>query len=123
MTINTNVPSGVASMNHGQSKIVFAAMFGFGLLGFAFRRKKKSVRGILPTLVCLLLCTGIMASISGCSTTQLGTTTGNSTPAGTYTVTITAKQVGSQVITQYPYVTYGNSNQVSLPFTMSVTIQ
>jgi sugar lactone lactonase YvrE len=123
MTINTNVPSGVASANHGQSKVLFAAMFGFSLLGLAFSRKKKSVRGIIPMLICLMFCTGIIASISGCSTTQLGTTTGNATPAGTYTVMITAKQVGSQVITQYPYITYGNSNQVSLPFTMSVTIQ
>jgi len=123
MTINTNASSGVASANHGQSKVIFAAMFGFGLLGFAFNRKKKSVRSIFPTLVCLVFCTGIMASISGCSTTQLGTTAGNSTPAGTYTVTITAKQVGSQVIAQYPGIVYGNSNQVSLPFTMSVTVQ
>jgi hypothetical protein len=123
MTIVTNVPSGVASTRHGQSKVIFAAMFGFGLLGFAFSRKKKSVLGILPTLVCLLFCTGIMASISGCSTTQLGTTTGNSTPAGTYTVSITAKQVGSQTIAANPGIVYGNSNQVSLPFTMSVTIQ
>jgi sugar lactone lactonase YvrE len=123
MTITTNVPSGVASTRHGQSRGIFAAMFGFGLLGLVFSRKKKSVLGILPTLVCLLFCTGIMASISGCSTTQLGTTTGNSTPAGTYAVTVTAKQVGSQVITQYPGIVYGNSNQVSLPFTMSVTIQ
>jgi hypothetical protein len=123
MTITTNVPTGVASARHGQSKVIFAAMFGFGLLGFAFNRKKKLVRGTLPTLVCLLFCTGIMASTSGCSTAQLGTTTGNATPAGTYTVSITAKQVGSQTITQYPGIVYGNSNQASLPFTMSVTIQ
>ncbi len=124
MTINTNVSSGVVSSNrHGESNVIFATMFGFGVLGLAFSRKKKSFRGILPALVCLLFCTGIVASISGCSTKQLGTTTGNSTPAGTYTVTITAKQVGSQVIAQNPGIVYGNSNQVSLPFTMNVTIQ
>jgi len=123
LNIITNVPSGVASNRPAQNKVIFAAMFGFGLLGLAFSRKKKSVRGILPTLVCLLLCAGIMAGISGCSTAQLGTTTGNSTPAGTYTVSITAKQVGSQTIAQNPGIVYGNSNQVSLPFTMSVTIQ
>jgi hypothetical protein len=123
MTINTNLPSGVATNNHAQSKVIFAAMFGFGLLGFAFSRKKKSVRGSLPMLVCLLFCSGIMASISGCSTKQLGTTTGNATPAGTYMVTVTAKQVGSQTITANPGITYGNSNQMSLPFTMNVTIQ
>ena len=123
MTINTNVSSGVASIRHGEGKVIFAAMFGFGLLGLAFGGKRKSFRGILPTLACLLFCTGILAGISGCSTKQLGTTTGNSTPAGTYTVTITAKQVGSQVIAQNPGIVYGNSNQVSLPFTMNVTIQ
>ena len=122
MTINTNVPSGVASLHRGQGETVFAAMFGLGLLGFAFG-KKKSLRGSVPTLVCLLLCSGIMAGISGCTTKQLGTTSGNPTPAGTYMVTITAKEVGSQVITQYPGITYGNSNQVSLPFTVNVTIQ
>ncbi len=123
MTISTNIPSGVASTSHGQSKILFAGIFGFGLLGLAISRKKRSVRGSLPALVCLLFCSAILAGISGCSTTQLGTTTGNSTPAGTYAVTITAKEVGSQVITQNPGITYGNSNQVSLPFTMNVTIQ
>jgi hypothetical protein len=98
-------------------------MFGFGLIGFALSRKKKSMRGGLPMLVCLLFCSGMMASISGCSTKQFGTTTGNSTPGGTYAVTITAKQVGSQIITSNPGIVYGNSNQVSLPFTMNVTIQ
>jgi hypothetical protein len=122
MTINTNVPSGVASLHRSQGETVFAAMFGLGLLGFAFG-KKKSLRGSVPTLICLLVCSGIMAGISGCSTKQLGTTTGNPTQAGTYTVTVTAKQVGSQVIAQYPGIVYGNSNQMSLPFTMSVTVQ
>jgi hypothetical protein len=123
MTITTNVPSDTASLNHRQGETIFAAMFGFGLLGFAFSRKKKSLRGSIPTLVCLLICCGIMAGISGCSTKELGTTTGNATPAGTYNVSITAKQVGSQVITASPGIVYGNSNQVSLPFTVSVTIQ
>ena len=124
MTINTDVSSGVASLRHGQGETVFAAMFGLGLLGFAFG-KKKPLRGSVPTLACLLICSGIMAGISGCSTKQLGTTTGNATPAGTYTVIVTAKQVGSQVIVSNGVSTtvYGNSNQVSLPFTMGVTIQ
>ncbi len=123
MTINTNVSAGVASVHHGQSKITFAALLGVGLLGFAFSRKKKSLRAALPTLVCLLLCIGLLAGISSCSTKQLGTTTGNASPAGTYMVSITAKEVGSQTITANPGIVYGNSNQVSLPFTMNVTIQ
>jgi hypothetical protein len=122
MTINTNVPAGVAELHRGRGETVFAAMFGIGLFGLAFG-KKKSLRQSVPTLVCLLICSGVMAGISGCTTKQLGTTTGNPTPAGTYTVIVTAKQVGSQVITQYPGITYGNSNLMSLPFTMSVTVQ
>ncbi len=123
VTINTNVPSGVARNSHGESKVIFATMFGFGLLGLAFSRKRKSIRSIFPALLCLLVCSGMMAGISGCSTKQLGTTTGNATPAGSYMVSITAKQVGSQTITANPGIVYGNSNQVSLPFTMNVTIQ
>lgn len=121
MTITTNVPPGVASLDQS-SKTVFAAMFGFGLLSFAFG-KRRALRTRMMTLMCLLVCCGIIAGISGCSTKQLGTSTGTPTPAGTYTVTVTAKEVGSQVITATPGITYGNGNQMSLPFTMNVTIQ
>jgi len=124
MTINTNVPTGaVAGLHRSQDEIAFAAMFGLGMLSFVFG-KKKSMRERVPTLVCLLLCGGMMIGISGCSTKQLGTTSQTVvTPAGTYTVLVTAKQVGSQAITVPPGITYGNGGQVSLPFTMSVTIQ
>jgi sugar lactone lactonase YvrE len=122
LTITTNVPSGnVASLHRGSDATTFAAMFGLGLLGFAFG-KRKSLRQSIPTLVCLLLCAGIIAGISGCSTTQLGTTSGTVTPAGTFAVQITAKQVGSQVITANPYIVYGNGNQMSLPFTLNVSV-
>jgi hypothetical protein len=123
MTINTNVSSGaVASLRRGQNETEFAAMLGLGLLGFAFG-KKRSMRGRLLTLVCLLLCSGVLAGISGCGTKQLGTTSGSTTtPAGTYSVIVTAKQVGSQVITANPYIVYGDGNQMSLPFTINVTV-
>jgi hypothetical protein len=97
-------------------------MFGLGLLGIVFG-KKRSLRGRVPTLLCMLLCCGILAGISGCTTKQLGTTSGTVTPAGTFQVLVTAKQVGSQVITQNPYIVYGNGNQMSLPFTVNVTVQ
>ena len=125
MTINTNVPTGVAKLHREREEGVFATMFGFGLLAFAFG-KKKTLRGSIPTLLCLLICSGIMAGVSGCSSKQLGTTTGNPTPDGTYTVIVTAKQVGSQVITSSSGATqtiYGNSNQMSLPFTVGLTVQ
>jgi hypothetical protein len=123
MTITTNVPSGdVASLHSDSGAITLAGMFGLGLLGVVFG-KKRSLRGRVPTLLCMLLCCGILAGISGCTTKQLGTTSGTVTPAGTFQVLVTAKQVGSQVITQNPYIVYGNGNQMSLPFTVNVTVQ
>ena len=124
MKITTNIPSGsVARLGRGPSAITFAGMFGLGLLGIAFGRKKKSMRGQIPTLGCLLLCCGIMAGLSGCTTKQLGVSSGAVSPTGTYQVLITAKQVGSRTITQYPGIVYGNENQMSVPFTISLTVQ
>ncbi|HEX5283462.1 MAG TPA: Ig-like domain repeat protein [Bryocella sp.] len=122
MTITTNAPTGVAMLRTRPTGTVFFAMLGLGALGFAFGRK-RSMRSRIGTLAALVLCCGILAGASGCSTTQLGGTTAQVTPAGTYTVQVTAKEVGSQVITQNPFITYGNANQMSLPFTMQVTIQ
>ncbi len=124
MTITTNVPptGTTASLRRAQGQTAFAAMFGVGLFGLAFG-KRKSLRGRLLLLACLLICGSATVGISGCSTTQLGGSTGTPTPAGTYTVSVTARQVGSQVIAQTPGIVYGNQNQMSLPFTMNVTIQ
>jgi hypothetical protein len=122
MTITTNVPTGVAKLETRPTRDVFFAMLGLGLLGFGFGRK-RSVRARIGTLAAIVLCCGIIAGAAGCSTTQLGGTSAQVTPAGTYTVQITAKQVGSQAISQTPGITYGNANQMSLPFTMKVTVQ
>ena len=125
MTINTNVPTGaVAGLRRNEGQTAFAAMFGLGMLGFVFG-KKRSIRGRVLTVICLLICGGVLGGISGCSTTQLGGSTATPTPAGAFTVTVTAKQVGSQVIVSSGQTStvYGNQNQVSLPFTMNVTVQ
>ncbi len=122
MTITTNVPSGVAKLETRPTTEVFYAMLGLGLLGFGFGRK-RSVRARISTLAAIVLCCGIMAGAAGCSTTQLGTNSAQVTPAGSYTVQVTAKQVGSQAVSGNPPITYGNSNQMSLPFTMKVTVQ
>ncbi len=123
MTITTSVPTGVvASLKRGSSEPAFAAMFGLGLLSLAFG-KRRSLRGRLTTLAALVVCCGVVAGISGCSTTQLGTNTSTNSPSGTYNVIVTAKQVGSRTITANPGIVYGNGNQMSLPFTMPVTIQ
>jgi peptidoglycan/LPS O-acetylase OafA/YrhL len=125
MTINTNVQTGsIASLDRRAGATTFAAMFGLGLLGLTFGKRKSMGRRI-PTLLCLLLFSAIMAGISGCSTQQLGGPSGTTTPAGTYTVLVTAKQVGSQVITSSGVTTtvYGDGNQMSLPFSLNVTVQ
>jgi sugar lactone lactonase YvrE len=122
MTITSSVPTGIARMEGRSTGTVFLAMLGLGTLAFAFKRR-RSLRSSLGSLAVLALCCGILAGASGCSTTQLGTNSPQVTPAGTYTVLVTAKQVGNQTITQYPGIVYGNGNQMSLPFTMQVTIQ
>ncbi|HEY5381905.1 MAG TPA: Ig-like domain repeat protein [Acidobacteriaceae bacterium] len=123
MTVTTNVPTGMASLRNDSPGTIFAAMFGLGILTLIFGKKKKSLRGRLLAMTCVLLCCCGIAGINGCTTKQLGTNNGTATPSGTYKVLVTGKEVGSQVITSSPYITYGNRNQVSLPFTMNVTIQ
>jgi sugar lactone lactonase YvrE len=125
MTINTNVGTGVAALDRTSSGAELAAMLGLGVLGMAFGRK-RTLRTRLLTLLCVVLLSGTMVGMTGCSTKQLGANS-NSTasPAGTYTVLVTAKQVGSQVITSNngPQTVYGNGNQMSLPFSITVTVK
>jgi hypothetical protein len=124
MTITTNIPTGEsASLMHHSGKTEWAGVFCLSLLGLAFG-KRRSLRGRLMVMVCVLLTSGIVAGSSGCSTTQLGGGQ-QSTPGGTYHVLVTAQQTGSAYIvadTTSPWV-YGSGNQVSLPFTVDLTVQ
>ncbi len=128
MTINTNVPVGTTTASlRGQSPIAFAAMFGLGLLGLAFG-KKKALRVSLMRVICLLIFSGTVAGLCSCSTANISTPPVLTTPKGTYTITVTAKQTGSKtvpnpVIGGAPISVFGNGNQMSMPFSMSVTIQ
>lgn len=128
VTINTNVPTGaVSSQKHATGGVALSTILGLGLLGFSFGRRKL-MRTRLITALCLLLSAGIIGGSTGCGTKQLGGSTSTTTPAGTYTVSITAKQVSSIVIppstpSGSPTTDYGQENQMSLPFTMSVTVQ
>jgi sugar lactone lactonase YvrE len=125
MTINTNVPVGTTASLR-QSPVVFAAMFGFSLLGVAFGRK-KTLRASLLSVVCLLVFSGMVVGLSACGTAQIGTTPILATPKGTYNITVTAKQTGSKFVpnakTGLPQAVYGTGNLMSLPFTMSVVVQ
>jgi hypothetical protein len=125
VTINTNVPVGTTSQLAQPAPFAFAAMFGCGMVGLFFRRRIGQ-KGRLMLMVCLMVLGGLLAgSLTACSTTNLSPASVLTTPKGTYAVTITAQQVGTQVITlpTGPITIYGSENQVSLPFTLNVTVQ
>ena len=123
MTISANVSTGAsASLRTDSGDLAFAAMFGLGLFGLTFRKKARRWSGFL-LLACVLLCGGGMVGITACGTTNLSPGTANTTPAGTYNVTVTAKETGSIQVTVNgaPETVYGNTNQMSLPYTIPVT--
>jgi Bacterial Ig-like domain (group 3) len=126
VTINTNVAVGTTTSQLAQpAPLTFATMFGIGMIGLLFRRR-ISKKGNLLLMICLAVVSGAFAvSITACSTTNLSPATVLSTPPGTYKITITAQQVGTQVITlpTGPITIYGSQNQVSLPYTISVTVK
>jgi len=96
------------------------------MVGLFFRRRLGQ-KGRTALMLCLIAVSGALAvSLTACSsTTNLSPSSVLTTPAGTYAVTVTAEQVGSQVITlpTGPITIYGSQNQVSLPFTLSVTVK
>ncbi len=126
LTINTNVGAS-ASLERSTSPIAFAALFGAGLLGLAFGRRKSGWRQRLTLMTGLLVLSGAVAGMTSCTSANLTSAPVLTTPSGMYQVTVTAKQVGSATVPgSTPGSTqpvYGNQNQVSLPFTMNVTIQ
>lgn len=127
VTLNTNVAVGTeTSQIAPRAPITFAAMFGFGLVGLFFRRRLGKQARLFLILCMVVLSCGLAASLTACSTSTLSPATVLTTPGGTYAVTITAQQVGTQQINpgNGDLVTiYGSENQVSLPFTLNVTVQ
>jgi hypothetical protein len=142
VTINTDVAVGISnsSQNVRVASISFAAIFGAGMFGLFFSRKRFN-KARMGLMVFLMVVGGLLAgSITACNTTNFATTTEATTP-GTYAVTISAQQVGSECIAQVSsnddcYVggvntgngfngisVYGSNNQVSLPFYINVTVQ
>lgn len=127
MTITSNVPVGTttSSLDTSRSGYAFAAMFGLGLLGLGFRRKAAKW-GMLIVIGCAVACSAGIAGITACGTTNLQTeSTAAVTPKGSYWVTVTAKQAGSLIVTdsEGTYLVPGNGNQMSLPYTINVTVQ
>ena len=125
VTINTNVPVGTTSQLATRTPITLAVLLGFGMFGLFFRRRAFEKARLLLLLCVVVLCGAFAVSLTACSTTNLSPASVLSTPSGTYAVTVTAQQVGTQVITlpTGPVTIYGSQNQVSLPFSLNVTVQ
>jgi len=130
VTIQTNVPVGTtttASIRNSQkAPFAYAALFGIGFFGLLVRGKRKSITRYFA-LLCILALGGVFTGITACSTNTLSQSADSlKTPAGTYAVTITAQQVGSVTVpgsNGAVTTVYGSHDQISLPFTINVTVQ
>jgi hypothetical protein len=127
VTINTDITVGTttASRVAGAVSVTLAAIYGFGMLGLFFRRRAFEKKRLFMMVV-LMIVGGVLAgSLTACSTTNLSPQAKLATPSGTYAVTITAEQVGSQTINlaNGSVEIYGSQNQVSLPFYINLTVQ
>ena len=112
VTISSNLPVNVGAVRLGTSPVVFASLFGLGLLGLRFRRKAR-IYGSLLGMVCLALMAGALTSFTGCtnsSYTQTPPAPHVTTPSGSYNVRIYTVDLTSGKVS-------------SLPFTLSLKIQ
>jgi hypothetical protein len=122
VTITTNYPVGTTSRNAQPAPFTLAALFGAGLLGLIFGRRKNRIFMVL----CLFLLGGAFLGVTACSTANFVPATDVSTPSGTYAVTITAQQVTSIQVPNPLGGTstiYGSNNQISVPFTINLVVQ
>ena len=140
LTINTNVTVGTtttANRNASDASVTLASLFGLGMIGLFFRRKAFEKGQRLMMIVLMVLGCGLATILSACNTTNLTSVGQSSTPSGTYAVSITASQAGSQctptVNTTNSNCTtasggsgvlaLGSNNQVSLPYYINLTVQ
>ncbi len=138
VTINTNVAAGTTTSQIVRSTpVALAALFGFGMIGLFFRRKAAQKAGIVLMLGLAVLGGALAVSMTACSTTNLSPASVLTTPSGSYPVTVTAEQVGTQCIVvqgssssncttasgQAGTGVFGSQVQVSLPFVINVTVQ
>lgn len=113
MTISTNAPvneNNAASLSTA-SPWTLAGIFGFGLLGLTFRKKSKAIGRAFMIVGLMLLTAGAIFGVTACSNSGYTHTPPAPhvvTPSGTY-------QVGV-VVTE-------NGEVVSLPFTLTTTVQ
>jgi hypothetical protein len=136
LTINTDVSTGTTTTSRNiTTPITLATLFSLGTIGLFFRRKTfQKARRVLTVL--LMIVGGAFAfSLSACNTTTLTPTAQVTTPPGTYQVSITGVQVGTQCVgtaSTLPCMTStgvtgqttnGSENQETLPFYINLTVQ
>jgi hypothetical protein len=106
LTLSTNIPVNVGSVQTKNSPYTLASLFGLGLLGLAFRRSLKGYRAALTTLSLVLLLAGAAIGVSGCTNSGYTTTPPAPhvvTPSGTYNVRIYATDPVSGAVATLPY--------------------
>jgi hypothetical protein len=130
LTINTNVPVGTTTSQLARSvPVSFAAIFGFGMVGLCFQRRLARKWQTLLMFLLVIFGGGLAVSLTACSTTNLSPASVLTTPVSgstPYSVIVTAQQVGSQMVTNADGTTEriaGSQNQMSLPFTLNLTVQ
>ena len=81
---------------------------------------------MFASLACVLLLGAGVCCLSSCSTANINPTPTLTTPKGTYAVVVTARQTGSKQVPDpsggFDTIN-GNADQMSIYFTMNVTVQ
>ncbi len=115
MTISTNVPVNVGAVREnlqpGSGMWLATVSFAVGLVGLGFGRKTRYNGRVLMIICCLLIISGAMAGLTACGNsgyTKTPPAPHVTTPSGTTNVSVVATR---------------NGQPVSLPFTLSVTVQ
>ena len=127
MTLHTNVAVGTSTSMVRHTEVVFAGMSLAGLCLLMLRRRRFSRLPVLSVAL-LLMGSAAVASVAGCGSSSNAAKPVLTTPAGTYAVSVTATQAGYKVIPDPAHAgqtitVYGSGNQMSLPFTINVTVQ
>ncbi len=127
VTISTDVTTGTTTSSRysAVASVTLASIFGFGMIGLFFRRKAFENARLLLMVILMVVGGALAVSLTACNTTNLAPNAVLGTPTGTYAVTVSAVQVGTQTINlaNGPVQIYGSQNQVSLPFYINVTVQ
>jgi hypothetical protein len=137
ITINTDVSAGTTtSQNAAAASVTLASIFGLGMIGLFFRRRAFEKWRRLMMVLLMIVGGALSVSLTACNTANLTPLAQLTTPAGTYAVSITASQVGTQCVPLAGpgsncttpsggsgVLVYGSQNQVSLPYYVNVTVQ